>query len=42
MKQWPIRKITKSLGVNFGQVYLAKHRVTGLIREELKKLQERY
>jgi RNA polymerase sigma-70 factor (ECF subfamily) len=42
IKQWPIKKITSALGVNFGQVYLAKHRLTGLIREELKKLQEQY
>lgn len=42
MKNWPIRKITSTLGVNFGQVYLAKHRVTALIRQEFQKLQGQY
>src|SRR5882762_8130362 len=30
LKKWPIAKVTATLGVNFGQVYLAKHRVTAL------------
>jgi RNA polymerase sigma factor (sigma-70 family) len=36
-KQWPVRKVAKVLGVNIGRVYLAKHRVSVLIKKELKK-----
>jgi len=42
MKQWPIRQVAEKLGVNFGQVYLAKHRVTAALRKELKRLRDRY
>jgi hypothetical protein len=31
-------EVTATLGVNFGQVYLAKHRISGLLKKELKKL----
>jgi RNA polymerase sigma-70 factor (ECF subfamily) len=41
MKQMPIKKVTALLGVNFGQVYLAKHRITALLREEVRKLEAR-
>ena len=32
-------KIAKALGVTVAQVYLAKHRVSGLVKKELKQLQ---
>ena len=35
----PAGKITRSLGVNVGQVYLAKHRVSRLLKQEVKKLE---
>jgi RNA polymerase sigma factor (sigma-70 family) len=35
----PLRKITASLGVSSGQVYLTKHRVTRLIRKEAQRLE---
>ncbi len=38
---WPIQQITSTLGVNAGQVYLAKHRIGGLLKKELKNLQLR-
>ncbi len=40
LQQWPIRKITATLGVNAGQVYLAKHRVGALVRKEIKSLND--
>ncbi|MBI5385937.1 MAG: sigma-70 family RNA polymerase sigma factor [Verrucomicrobia bacterium] len=39
LKQTPIGKITRSLGVSLGQVYLAKHRVARALREEMRKLE---
>jgi RNA polymerase sigma-70 factor (ECF subfamily) len=39
IQKWPVRKITQTLGVNAGQVYLAKHRVSRLLRKEIAKLQ---
>jgi RNA polymerase sigma-70 factor (ECF subfamily) len=38
-KGWPAKKVAKTFGIPVGQVYLAKHRVTGLIAEEVKKLE---
>src|SRR2546425_935336 len=38
LKQWSVKKVTATLDVNFGQVYLAKHRISVLLKEELKKL----
>ena len=38
LKEWPVKKVTATLNVNIGQVYLAKHRISGLLKKELKKL----
>ena len=40
LKKWPVAKVTATLGVNFGQVYLAKHRVTALIKKEIRALEK--
>ncbi|MEY2411260.1 MAG: hypothetical protein QOF48_3930 [Verrucomicrobiota bacterium] len=40
MKKWPIKEVTAALGVNFGKVYLAKHRLSILLREEIRKLEK--
>jgi RNA polymerase sigma-70 factor (ECF subfamily) len=40
LKEWPVSKVTKILGVNMGQVYLARHRVTRLIKKELEELKK--
>ena len=37
-KQWPVRKIALTLGVNVGQVYLAKHRVSALLKKQIGML----
>lgn len=39
MQQWPVSRIVSALGVNFGQVYLARHRVGSLLKKELKNLE---
>lgn len=39
VKQWPVNKITVTLGVSTTQVYLAKHRVGSLLKKELQRLQ---
>lgn len=39
VKAWPAQKVAKELRVNLGQVYLAKHRLGGLLKKELKKLE---
>jgi len=41
VKQWPVRKVADTLGVNIGEVYLAKHRVACLLKKELKRLEDR-
>ncbi len=41
IKEWPVERITQTLGVSAGQVYLAKLRIGNLIKKELKTLQSR-
>jgi len=37
-KDWPVEKITRTLGVSRAQVYMAKLRVSNLVKKELTKL----
>jgi RNA polymerase sigma-70 factor (ECF subfamily) len=39
LKEWPVKDVKKMLGVSATQVYLAKHRISILIKKELKKLE---
>ena len=41
IKEWPVREVARTLKANIAQVYLAKHRVTSLIKQETKKLRRR-
>lgn len=41
IKQWSVSKVKEELGVSSAQVYLAKHRVGGILRKEIKKLEEK-
>ena len=40
-KEWPPEKVAKSFGISINQVYLAKHRITVLIKEEVERLKTR-
>src|ERR1043165_743521 len=37
LKQWPVKDVKKVLGVSAMQVYLAKHRVSALIKKEVQR-----
>jgi RNA polymerase sigma-70 factor (ECF subfamily) len=39
-KEWAPEKVAAAFGISVDQVYLAKHRTTELIKEEVKKLEE--
>ena len=39
IKQWPVQKVVSTLGVNAGRVYLAKHRISALVKREIKNLE---
>ena len=39
LKKWPVRKVAQALKVSVGRVYLAKHRVSGLIKKEVELLE---
>jgi RNA polymerase sigma-70 factor (ECF subfamily) len=39
-QEWPAEKVAQSFGVPIEHVYLAKHRVTELIKEEVKRLEK--
>jgi RNA polymerase sigma factor (sigma-70 family) len=41
LKKWPVKKVAQTLGINIGQVYLAKHRVSKLIKKEIADLEAR-
>lgn len=40
VKQWPVQKVAQALGVKPGQVRLAKHRITVLMRQEVARLEQ--
>jgi len=39
LKEWPAAQVARSLGVSHAQVFLAKHRVGRLLRQELVRLE---
>jgi len=39
LKKWPVVKVAHVLGVNVAQVYLAKHRVVQIVKEEITRLE---
>jgi RNA polymerase sigma-70 factor (ECF subfamily) len=39
-KEWPAQKVAERLGVNVGQVYLARHRVGALLKKEIRALKK--
>ena len=36
--KWPVREVAQALGVSIGRVYLAKHRVSALVKREVKRI----
>jgi RNA polymerase sigma factor (sigma-70 family) len=38
LKEWPVREVAKALGVSIGRIYLAKHRVSALVKREVKRI----
>jgi RNA polymerase sigma factor (sigma-70 family) len=40
-KEWPPEKVAATFGVSVDQVYLAKHRTTEMIKEEVQKLEQK-
>lgn len=39
-KEWPAQKVAEQLRVSVGQVYLARHRVSALLKKEIKALEK--
>jgi RNA polymerase sigma factor (sigma-70 family) len=42
LKDWGATKVKSELGVSMAQVYLAKHRVGGLVKKEIEGLKNQY
>jgi RNA polymerase sigma-70 factor (ECF subfamily) len=42
IKQWPSKKVCAALGVNATQVYVAKHRISALIKKEVRALEAKF
>ena len=40
-KEWAPEKVAATFGISVDQVYLAKHRTTELIKEEVKRLESK-
>lgn len=38
LKEWPVREVGKMLHVSAAHVYVAKHRISALLRKEIRKL----
>ena len=41
LKKWPVSKVAKTLGVTIGHVYVAKHRISRLIKKEIELLERK-
>ena len=39
-KEWPAQKVAEQLRVSIGRVYLARHRVSALLKKEIKALEK--
>jgi RNA polymerase sigma-70 factor (ECF subfamily) len=39
LKSWPAKDVAKALGVTIAHVYVAKHRISKLIRKEVAALE---
>ena len=39
-KEWPAQKVAEQLKVSVGQVYLARHRISALLKKEIKALEK--
>jgi DNA-directed RNA polymerase specialized sigma24 family protein len=39
LKEWSPREVARTLGVSVGRVYLAKHRICGLLKKEVARLE---
>ncbi len=39
LRNWPVKKVISALGISKTQVYLAKHRVLGLVKREARLLE---
>jgi RNA polymerase sigma factor (sigma-70 family) len=39
-KEWPAQKVAEQLRVSVGQVYLARHRISSLLKKEIKALEK--
>lgn len=42
VKEWEVSRVVRELGVSQSQVYLAKHRVGALIKDEIEKLKREF
>lgn len=41
VKGWPVTEVARTLNVSAARVYLAKHRVSRLVREELRRMEKK-
>jgi RNA polymerase sigma factor (sigma-70 family) len=39
IKEWPVKDVAKTFGVTVAQIYLLKHRISALVKKEVKRLQ---
>ena len=39
LKEWAVKDVAKALGVSVGRVYLVKHRIAGLLKKEIQRLE---
>ena len=39
LKEWSVKEVARALGVTATHVYVNKHRIAGLIKKELKRLE---
>ena len=41
LKEWPVKDVARALSVSTTHVYVNKHRISGMIKAELKRLERK-
>jgi hypothetical protein len=41
LQGWPVQKVARTLKVSAGRIYLVKHRISALLKREVRYLQRR-
>ena len=42
LQQWPVRRVSRTLGANAGLIYLVKYRMSAMLKKEVRRLEAKW